>query len=357
MANYQSTLSEITLQGSQYMLHGFPVLGMPDEERAVKYFSLNPFLPDAQNRCPVECAYCVCHQDRDWHHHPENFKNHFAPSDLLDRLLDRIFATPEGQKGFPISLCDYSDPFIGAHRERVLSILNALIDRQAANMVYITTKVHPGKAFLERLKATLARPNSLRVTVFVSLPPLKPGYEQASIPGRVQLLQDLVNLGIPCCWYLRPLVEQWFDEALMWQLTRTLLPYVAHHVILSGIVMSEEIEESLLQQGLIVPQWDRTQPGRKQFLSAEFESSLRSILSTVANEQNISLGPVMGHRLCGTNGNHAYGCLICAKQNRYCQLFQLHHYGETIAAEDNQRFKMLLRQNLHNKTPSPEECQ
>ncbi|AVH63124.1 hypothetical protein [Nostoc sp. 'Peltigera membranacea cyanobiont' N6] len=358
----KNTASEITLQGSQYMLHGFPVLGIPDDERAVKYFSLNPFLPNAQNRCPIECAYCVCHQDRDWHHYPQNFQDVLAPIDLLDILLDRIFATQEGQKGFPISLCDYSDPFIPAHRERVLSILDALIERKAANIVYITTKVHPGQSFLERLKTTLEQPHSLRVTVFVSLPPLKPGYEQASIQSRVQLLQDLVKLGIPCCWYLRPLVEQWFDEALMWQLARTLLPHISHHVILSGLVMSEEIEASLLKQELIVPEWDRTQPGRKEYLSLEFESKLRSILSTVASEQNTSLGPVMGHRLCGTNGNHAYGCLICAKQNRYCQLYQLHHYGETIAAEDNQRLKTLLKQDplkvgsSLQREPSTEEC-
>ena len=45
-----------------------------------------------------------------------------------------------------------------------------------------------------------------------------------------------------------------------------------------------------------------------------------------------------------TNGNHAYGCLICAKQNRYCQLFQIQNYGETITVEDNQRLKQTLRQ-------------
>lgn len=75
-------------------------------------------------------------------------------------------------------------------------------------MVYITTKVHPGEAYLERLKATLAKPHALRPTVFVSLPPLKLGYEEVSIAGRVRLLQDLVWLGILGCWYLRPLVEE-----------------------------------------------------------------------------------------------------------------------------------------------------
>jgi DNA repair photolyase len=344
MASNQKSTPAILLQDSQYMLHGFPVLGTPDEKRAVKYFSLNPFLPDEQNRCPVECSYCVCHQDSNWHHHPEHFNKAIAPSDLLEQLLDLIFATPEGQRGFPISLCDYSDPFIGAHRERVLAILDALIDRKATNMVYITTKVHPGVAYLERLKAILDRPHSLRVTVFVSLPPLKKGYEQASIEGRVQLLKDLVKLGIPCCWYLRPLVEEWFDEELMWKLSRDLLGHVAHHVILSGLVMSQEIEESLLNLGLVVPGWDRQQAGSKQLLSFEFEAKLRSILKTVATELNIELGPVMGHRLCGTNGNHAYGCLLCGKQDRYCQLFQLHHYGETIEAEDNQLLKILLRE-------------
>ena len=64
------------------MLAGFPVLGMPDEERAVKYFSLNPFVPNSKNRCPLECAYCVCHQDSDWHQHPDKF-SHVNPAPTL----------------------------------------------------------------------------------------------------------------------------------------------------------------------------------------------------------------------------------------------------------------------------------
>ena len=76
----------------------------------------------------------------------------------------------------------------------------------------------------------------------------------------------------------------------------------------------------------------------------------------------------MGHRLCGTNGSHAYGCLMCGKKDRYCQLFQLHHYGETIEAADNQKLKELLRaraiemraQKLETVRarliPSPELC-
>ncbi|MGD1872109.1 MAG: hypothetical protein ACFB02_03560 [Mastigocoleus sp.] len=354
----QKTVSGISLHGSQYYLQGFPVLGLPDDKRAVKYFSLNPFLPDQKNRCPIECAYCICHQDSDWHHHPEHYTKTVTPPDLLEQLLEKIFATPEGQSGFPISLCDYSDPFIGAHRERVLQILDALIDRNAANMVYITTKVHPGESYLQRLKTTLEKQHSLRPTIFVSLPPLKPGYEKASIEGRVKLIKNLLELDIPCCWYLRPLVEEWFDEELMWSLTRELVSQVGDHIILSGLIMSPEIEASLLQQGLVVPHWNLQQAGSKQLLPFEFEEKLRSILKAVAKEQNIELGPVMGHRLCGTNGNHAYGCMLCGKQERYCQLFQLHHYGKTIAASDNQDLKMQATLKVEiqnsdiNSTPS-----
>jgi len=335
---------EIVRQGSQLFVNEFPVLGLPDEGRAVKYFSLNPFLPDQRNRCPLECAYCVCHQDSKWHRHPEQYSGAEPPENLLDTLLDHIFAAPEGQQGFPISLCDYSDPFIPAHQQRVISILEALIERDAANMVYITTKAHPGKRFLAQLADLLARPNALRVTVFVSLPPLQRGYEPVSIPRRVQLLKDLVALEIPCSWYLRPLVEEWYDDELMWRLTRELLPHVADHVILSGIVMSEEVEAELLQKGLFVPEWDQSQPGKKQNLRPEFEAKLRSILKSVAEEAGIPMGPIMSHRLCGTNGNHAYGCLLCGKQQRYCQLFQLHHYGDTVDSADNQQLKILLRE-------------
>ncbi|GAB4189148.1 MAG: hypothetical protein OHK0022_01300 [Roseiflexaceae bacterium] len=349
-------------EGSQLFLNGFPVLGLPDAARSVKYFSLNPFLPDEGNRCPLACTYCVCHQDSGWHHHPERFAGQPAPDDLLDTLLDAIFATPEGQRGVPISLCDYSDPFIPAHRERVLGILEALIDRDAANMVYITTKVHPGRRFLARLSATLARPHALRPTVFVSLPPLLPGYEQVSIKARVRLIKDLVELGIPCCWYLRPLAEPWYDEELMWQLARELVPYVRHHIVLSGVVMSEEIADLLQHNNLVVPEWDRAQPGRKTYLRPAFERQLRAILSAVAEEQGVALGPVMGHRLCGTNGNHAYGCLSCGKQHRYCQLFQQHHYGSTIEHENSHQLQTLLRaqQRAMRETlalvPSKEEC-
>ncbi|HEU4328302.1 MAG TPA: hypothetical protein VFS21_34510 [Roseiflexaceae bacterium] len=359
--------SSITLlrEGSQLLLNGFPVLGLPDAARAVKYFSLNPFLPDADNRCPLACVYCVCHQDSSWHHHPERFAGQSTPSDLLSALLDAIFATPEGRRGVPISLCDYSDPFIPAHRERVLGILDALIDRGAANMVYITTKVHPGRRFLERLSATLSRPHALRPTVFVSLPPLLSGYEQVSIGGRVRLIKELVALGIPCCWYLRPLAEPWYDEELMWRLARELVPHVRHHIVLSGVVMSEEIADLLERAGLIVPEWDRAQPGRKVYLRPAFEQRLRSILGAVAEEQGVALGPVMGHRLCGTNGNHAYGCLSCGKQHRYCQLFQVHHYGRTVEREDSGQLQALLHGQQRAMlaggetlplTPTEEEC-
>lgn len=342
---------------NQYMVAGFPVLGLPNVERAVKYFSLNPFLPDAHNRCPIECAYCVCHQDSDWHNRPERFAQQVLPPHLLEQLLDLIFATAEGQRGFPISLCDYSDPFIPAHRERVLDILNRLIAREASNLVYITTKVHPGARFLQRLRTTLDQPHALRPTVFVSLPPLKAGYEQASIKGRVRLLQDLVALGIPCCWYMRPLVEEWFDADLLWKLARELLPHVSHHVVLSGIVMSPEVEALLLERGLAVPGWEPQQAGKKQQLAPRFEQQVRSILAAVAEEQHTTLGPVMGHRLCGTNGNHAYGCLICAKQDRYCQLFQTHHYAKTVTAVDQQQLKLVLREQMLEMTAAKHETQ
>lgn len=350
-------------RGRQLVLAGFPVLGMPDEASAVKYFSLNPFLPDARNRCPLACAYCVCHQDSEWHHHPDRFQNTIPDAQLIDQLLDAIQATQEGRQGQPISLCDYSDPFIPSQRERVLAILEHMIDRGMQNLVYITTKVFPGVQYLQRLRATLARPNSLRTTVFVSLPPLLPGYEPVSVEGRVRLLKELVRLGIPNCWYLRPLVEEWYDEARMWQLARELLPYVSHHVVLSSIVMSDEIAANLHERGLVVPAWTPADAGRKQPLAPAFERRVRAVLNTVADELQLELGPVMGHRLCGANGGHAYGCLLCAKQDRYCQLFQRTHYGNTIAAANPQQLTLILRsqqatmqEQLRPVYPMPVDC-
>jgi len=85
-----ATLPSLILDGSQWMLAGFPVLGMPDEERAVKYFSLNPFVPNSKNRCPLECAYCVCHQDSDWHQPPDKFSHVNPAPTLLEPLMKSV---------------------------------------------------------------------------------------------------------------------------------------------------------------------------------------------------------------------------------------------------------------------------
>lgn len=318
------------------VLEGFPVLGLPDGQQAINYFSFNPFLPDEHHRCPLACGYCVCHQDGAWHHHPKRFANHDVPDNLINLLLDQVFTTPQGQMGFPISLWDYSDPFLPSQREQVLATLQSLSERRVDNMVYITTKIHPGMQFLERLHAILAQSSTLRVTVFVSLAPLRPGYEQASVDGRVRLLQDLVGLHIPACWYMRPLVEAWFDEDLMRQLMHRLLPAFSHHIILSGVMMSEEIEKVLAAHNLTVPVWDKTQPQRKQPLSPHFEQRVRTLLRDIADEMHVSLGPVLGHRICGAQGHYDYGCL----QKRYCELFDLYHNDETSKAAENQRHRI-----------------
>lgn len=325
----------VVQKGSQYFYRNFPILGMPDEKRAVKYFSLNPFLPDKKNRCPLACAYCICHEDDDWHHHPEQFDGLDLPGQLLEFALELILETDQGKSGFPISLCDYSDPFIEAHQQRVLDIITALGKQNATNMIYITTKYHPGYDYLLQLKGLIDKYPKLRPTLFVSLPPLKSGYEVVSIERRVQLIKDLVSLNIPCTWYLRPLTKEWFDEDLMWKLTRELLPVVPDHIILSGLVMTDTISQELKNNGLMVPEWPSDQAGIKQNLDPEFEKHLRHILTTVAEEQAQTLGPVMSHRLCGTNGNHGYGCLICGKSDRYCQLFQIHHYGKEVGSIEN----------------------
>jgi DNA repair photolyase len=334
--------SKISQSGSQYLFDGFSVLGMPDEKRAVKYFSLNPFLPDSNNRCPLGCAYCVCHQDSQWHHNPTYYNGKHLPNSMLENLLDLILQSEEGLAGFPISLCDYADPFIPSHQARVLGIISSLMQRNATNMIYITSKYHPGVKYLDKLKKILELNNSLRLTVFVSLPPIKPGYEKVSVEKRIELLHDLSQREIPCCWYLRPLTEAWFDQDLMWRLCRELLPVVFNHVILSGLVMSDEVAKNIKNEGLVLPKWLPEESGKKQLLSPDFEAKIRGILNTVAQQLQIDLGPVMSHRLCGTNGNHAYGCLHCSKNDRYCQLFQLHHFDQTANSELNQNMKIQL---------------
>jgi DNA repair photolyase len=278
--------------------------------------------------------------DESWHHHPEKFAEGIDSNRLIENLIDLILATNEGKRGFPISICDYSDPFLKVHREHTLAIIDALIARGANNMVYITTKVHPGKKFLVELAQRFKEQNALRLTVFVSLPPIKREYEPVSIKQRVQLIKDLKALNLPVCWYLRPLVEDWYDEMLLEELCSELIPVLPDHIILSGLVMSKEIEHSLERAGLKAPSWKLENSGQKQPLSEEFETTVRSVIESMANKLGVNLGPIMGHRLCGTNGNHAYGCLVCGKNDRYCQLFQTHYFGSNKYADLNQQIKI-----------------
>jgi len=227
-----------------------------------------------------------------------------------------------GQKGIPISLCDYSDPFLPVHQAQVLEILNSLSDLGASNMIYITTKINPGEHYLNKLAAWVKNNTNVKITVFVSLAPLKKGIESVSIPQRVALLKSLVKLGIPCCWYLRPLNETWYDEQLLYKLANELIPIVGKNILLSNLIMSQEIEDNLNIHQLPIPKWNKKEAGKKILLSEKFEQHIRNILDTLAEKTKTNIGPIMGHRLCGVNGHHHYSCQHCNKNDRFCQLFK-----------------------------------
>ena len=75
----------------------------------------------------------------------------------------------------------------------------------------------------------------------------------------------------------------------MIELSRQLVPIVKDHIILSGIVMSAEVEDILLSRDLIVPRWSDS--GVKQHLNPAFEQRLKAILSDAAFVTDVSLGP------------------------------------------------------------------
>lgn len=308
--------------GREWQLEGFPVLRLPDPATDVKYFSVNPFLPDQTNRCPLECRYCICHKDDSWHHHPERFVEQPEALELIPILVDKILATEQGALGIPISICDFSDPFVPAHKFHSLAILRELGRRKAKNIVYLTTKAHPGTVYLKELKRVVDDFPTLHVIVYVSLSPLIKGIELVSIDSRKKLLRDLFQLGIQACWYLRPLHPDWFDEHVFDSLAEDLLPTVGPNILLSSLAISDEIETNLKSNNIPVPAWDRAQQGSKMPLSEQFEAEIRKRLGYWAKKLNLDIGPVMGHRICGANGYHAYPCLHCDKNDRYCKMFK-----------------------------------
>lgn len=318
----------ITKLGNELLIDDFPVLSMPDKGKDLKYFSINPFLPDKTNRCPLDCQYCICHKDDRWHHHPEKYLTQPEEEWLVPCLVEEILQSEEGKKGLPISLCDYSDPFLHTHLQHVLQILSTLKKKRAKNLIYITTKVNPGQRYLLEFAKLIKSFKYLKITVFVSLAPLVKGIEPVSIPQRVSLIQSLVELGIPCCWYLRPLHEMWYDEKLLFDLAEQVLPLVKENVLLSGLTMSQEIEEILVKHRLPVPSWERVKRVEKIPLSSVLEAHIRSVLASVANKLKIDIGPVMGHRLCGANGHHNYVCQHCDKNDRFCQYFKQTKFGQ-----------------------------
>jgi hypothetical protein len=167
-----------------------------------------------------------------------------------------------------------------------------------SNPVYLTTKVHPGNLYLRALQARVAL-SKVPIAIFVSLPPIRDAYESVPFGTRVALLRALGELGLPSYWYLRPLVEEWFDEGRLRKLAATLLPVVQDRVILSSVVMSPEIAGALEARGLDVPPWDPSKASHKIEISPDFVRKVRRILEEEAARTAVNLGPVRQHRYCG----------------------------------------------------------
>jgi len=303
-------------KNNRFEILGFPVLEMPMQGK--NYFSINPFLPDSLNRCPLGCLYCLSQKDF-WNKDYHIFNNKILPPNLIQTLVNYILDSKAGRKGFPIAVLDYSDPFLPIHQNRLLETIAALRHRNAVNIFYVTTKLHPGVNFLNKIKSSFLK-SRLKPVVLVSLSPLQPGLEKVSVSDRVRLIKDLVKLKIPSCWYIRPLVQEWFYHEMLTDLVHDIAPCIKNNIIISSLIMTKSIEENLIANDIDVPVWDDTMNGEKLLLPETFEKNVRSQIINIGKKVGINIDSILSHRICAANRYLNFACKVCQPQDRrFCQ--------------------------------------
>ena len=225
-------------------------------ETQIKYEYSNPFTLTTQLKswmalnlnfgCVWDCAYCIQHKDEFFSNsNYQKINNMFEPEEVVSEIM----ANPRITSRTPLTLYNFSDPYLPQNTTGLRKILRELDKREFTNPVGLITRTFVDGDTLDNI----ADLTSLRPVIIVSYA----GYENRKLEGaplkrRVQLMKEVKKRRIPLLQYLRPIAREWLEPDQF----KKARDAVAEHidgVVMSGVRLTPEVIKRIEERGLAVP--------------------------------------------------------------------------------------------------------
>ena len=259
-------------------------------ERGKGHVSINPVYG-----CRIGCPFCVGLADPWTALSTAGVRRKLATTaQILEALENRADAIGT----LKLSLLDFADPFDPDLRDVLTDLLVGIDRRLPDQPVVLTTRLHPGRSFLD----WLVERTGVRPSVFVSLGDAAGGVRPVTSVGRrLKLLADSRARGLHTVMLLRPLVREWTRWAALGDLLRH-AERTCDEVVLGGLQMSGPIRASLQVAGWPVPRRPADEFGG---VSAGFRDEVVLAASVMAPAL-----PVSEHRSCAVNRHQGLPCRV-----------------------------------------------
>jgi DNA repair photolyase len=259
-------------------------------ERGKGHVSVNPVYG-----CRIGCPFCVGLADPWTALSTAGVRRRLAST---GQILDSLEERADELRTLKLSLMDFADPFDPDLRPLLKDLLVGIDHRLPDQPVVLTTRLHPGRAFMDWLHERIGLP----VSLFVSLGDAAGGVRPVtSVTRRLRLLTDSAGRGLHTAMLLRPLVREW----TRWSALGELLRHAARtcdEVVLGGLQLSPQITTSLAVAGWPVPERPSDEHGG---VAAGFRSEVVLAASVMAPDL-----PVSEHRSCAVNRHRGLPCQV-----------------------------------------------
>ncbi len=258
-----------------------------------KYEYSNPFTLATQLKswmainpsfgCVWDCAYCIQHKDEFFNSSDyQRINKMFDPEDVVSEIM----VNPRITSRTPLTLYNFSDPFLPQNTSGLIKILYDLDKRKFTNIVGLITRTFVDEDTLD----TIANLTSLKPVIIVSYP----GYENRQLEGgplkmRVQLMKEIEKRKIPLLQYLRPIVREWL-EPNQFEKARDAVGWYIDGVIMSGIRLTPEVIKRIEERGLRVPY---TSNYLNKFFPKDIQEEILEVYKGIA--------PVYRYTSCGAS--------------------------------------------------------
>lgn len=202
--------------------------------------------------CIWDCAYCIQHKDAFFDtaeyrrvHKVKTNKIDFTPEEIIAEIM----RNPRVTKRTPLTLYNFSDPFLPQNTSDLVKILEGMDKRKFKQVVGLMTKTNVPDTVLD----SIANLKNLRLIIYVSYA----GYDDRRIESapnnkRLELMKRINDRGIPTIQYLRPVVKEWVKEGQIERISQE-VKGIIDGVVMSGLRLTPEIISKIKSKNLPVP--------------------------------------------------------------------------------------------------------